>query len=55
MANLHISDELDAELERAARLLGRTKDSLAEEAIKRKFEEWRRRASQLASASNREP
>lgn len=39
MANLHISDELDAELERAAGLLGRTKDSIAEEAISARLEE----------------
>lgn len=39
MANLHISDELDAELERAAGRLGRTKDSLAEEAISARLEE----------------
>jgi len=39
MANLHISDELDAELERAAGLLGRSKDSLAEEAISARLEE----------------
>ena len=55
MANLHISDELDAELERAAGQLGCTKDELAEDAIRRKFEDWRRRASQLAAASNLEP
>jgi predicted transcriptional regulator len=46
MANLHISDELDAELERAAGLLGRTKDSLAEEAISARLEEH------LASETN---
>jgi predicted transcriptional regulator len=33
MAELHISDELNAELERAAVLLGRTKNDIAEEAI----------------------
>ena len=39
MAELHISDELNAELERAAGLLGRTKDELAEEAITARLEE----------------
>lgn len=33
MAELHISDELDAELERAAGQLGCTKEALAEDAI----------------------
>ncbi len=39
MAELHISDELNAELERAAGLLGRTKNELAEEAISARLEE----------------
>jgi predicted transcriptional regulator len=41
MAELHISDELNAQLERAAGQLGCTKDELAEDAISLRIGEYR--------------
>jgi predicted transcriptional regulator len=40
MAQVHISDELDAELERAAGKLGCTKEALAEDAISLRIGEY---------------